>query len=157
MLLTLACDIGVTILLYVLLKPVSKPIALIAAAFRLAFVVVMAITSLNYFGILALFQAPRSAAAFNYGYSVSLIPFGAHCLLIGTLIFRSTFLPRALGVLMALAGLAYLVFLSPDLGSRLFIPWLVVPAVLGEASLTLWLLIMAVNSARWKQQATTQP
>ena len=74
------------------------------------------------------------------------------CILIGYLVFRASFLPRILGVLMAGAGGAYLIFLWPALGSHLFVPWIVVPAVVGEASLTLWLLIMGVNSARWKLQ-----
>src|ERR1700753_1369989 len=90
--------------------------------------------------------------AFDAGYGIALIPFGISCLLIGYLVLRSTFLPRTLGVLMAIAGGAYLIFLRPALGARLFVPWIVVPAVVGEASLTLWLLIMGVNSARWNQQ-----
>jgi hypothetical protein len=40
----------------------------------------------------------------------------------------------------------------PALGNRLFIPWIVVPAVLGEASLTLWLLVMGVRVDKWQQQ-----
>ena len=37
--------------------------------------------------------------------------FGPYCMLIGHLIFKSTFLPRVLGVLMALAGLGWLAYL----------------------------------------------
>jgi len=43
----------------------------------------------------------------------SLAFFGPYCLLIGYLIFRSTFLPRILGVLMALAGVGWLIVLLP--------------------------------------------
>ncbi len=112
----------------------------------------MAVTSLNYFGFTGLFQQPRSAEAFDAGYGIALVPFGISCVLIGFLVFRSTFLPRILGVLMGVAGGAYLLFLSPALGNRLFIPWIVVPAVVGEASLTLWLLVMGVRADRWQQQ-----
>ena len=112
----------------------------------------MSITSLNYFGVLHLFQQSHSEDAFDAGYGIALAPFGISCLLAGYLIWRSTFLPRILGVLMAVAGAAYLIFLWPTLGSRFFVPWIVVPAVIGEASLTLWLLIMGVNTARWQQQ-----
>ena len=52
------------------------------------------------------------------GYNIGLVFFGFHCLLIGYLIYRSDFLPRILGALMAIAGLCYLTnsfanFLSP--------------------------------------------
>ncbi len=152
MAINLACDLAVAVLLYDLLRPVSRGLSLLAALFRVIFVIVMAVTSLNYFGLLHLFQITHSPAAFDAGYGIALVPFGMSCVLIGYLIFRSTFLPRLLGVLMAVAGGAYLIFLWPALGSRLFVPWIVVPAVLGEASLTLWLLVMGVNVERWKQQ-----
>ncbi|WP_263381295.1 DUF4386 domain-containing protein [Granulicella arctica] len=152
MVINLACDLGVAILLYDLLRPVSKTVSLLAALFRLIFVLVMAVNSLNYFGVTEWVQHNHSAAAFDAAYGMALVPFGMSCILIGCLIFKSTFLPRVLGVLMVSAGAAYLIFLWPRLGGRLFIPWIVVPAVVGEASLTLWLLIMGVNNVRWKQQ-----
>jgi hypothetical protein len=152
MTINLACDLGVALLLCYLLRPVSKSLSLLVALFRLIFVIFMAVNSLNYFGVTEWFQRPHSAAAFDAGYGIALVPFGMSCVLIGYLVFRSTFLPRILGVLMSLAGAAYLIFLWPQLGSRIFFPWIVVPAVLGEASLTLWLLVMGVNVDRWKQQ-----
>ena len=152
MAINLACDLAVAFLLYELLRPVHRSLSLLASLFRVLFIAVMSVTSLNYFGLLHVFQKSRSPEAFDAGYGIALIPFGISCLLIGYLVFRSTFLPRILGVLMALAGGAYLIFLWPALGARLFVPWIVVPAVVGEASLTLWLLIMGVNSARWNQQ-----
>ena len=148
----LLADVCVAILLYDLLRPVSKILSLLTALFRLIFVLVMAVVSTNYFGLTSLLQASHSAAAFDAGYGIALVPFGVHCVLVGYLVFRSTFLPRALGVLMAVAGFAYLFFLWPQLGSRLFFPWLVIPAVLGEGALTLWLLIMGVNDERWRQR-----
>jgi hypothetical protein len=153
MIITLACDIGVALILYHLLKTVSKRLSFLAAFFRLLFVAVMAVNSLNYFGLLDLFKGAHSAVAFNKGYGIAMVPFGVHCLLIGYLIFKSIFLPRILGVLMALAGLGYLIFLWPPLGDRLFFPYIAVPGVVGEGSLTLWLLILGVNTQRWKEQA----
>jgi hypothetical protein len=154
MIVNLACDTGVAILLYELLKPVSRPLSLVAALFRLLFVTVMAANSLNYFGAANLFHRAHSPAAFNFGYAVALVPFGVHCLLIGYLIFNSIFIPRTLGVLMAVAGFGYLTFLWPPLGSRLFFPYIVIPGVVGEGLLTLWLIVIGVNSQRWRDQAS---
>jgi hypothetical protein len=155
MIITLACDTGVALIFYVLLKPVSMRLSVLAAFFRLIFVAVMAVNSLNYFGVLDLFNGARSVTAFNKGYGVALVPFGVHCVLIGYLIFKSIFLPRILGVLMALAGLGYLIFLWPPLGRHLFFPYIVIPGVAGEGALTLWLLIMGLNVHRWNERAGT--
>jgi hypothetical protein len=82
----------------------------------------------------------------------SLVFFGPYCLLIGYLIFRSTFLPRFLGVLMAFAGLGWLILLSPlanDLST-----YLKVLGFLADASLILWLIVNSVNVQRWREQAS---
>jgi hypothetical protein len=152
MLITLACDTGVALIFYRLFKPVNSRLSFVAAVFRLVFVVVMGANSLNYY--VGIFKGEDSAAAFNMGYSIALVPFGIHCLLIGFLIFRSTFLPRFLGFLVALAGLCYLTFVYPPLGSHLFVPYILIPGVVGEGSLTLWLLIIGVNAQRWREQSS---
>ena len=82
----------------------------------------------------------------------SLVFFGPYRLLIGYLIFRSTFLPRILGVLMMFAGLGWLLFLSP-LANHLS-TYLKVLGFLAELSLCLWLLVMGVNVQQWKEQAS---
>jgi len=79
--------------------------------------------------------------------------FGPYCILIGYLILRSTFLPRILGVLMAFAGLGWLIFLSPPLASHLS-SYLKVLGVLAEGLLMLWLIAFGVNVQRWKEQAS---
>src|SRR5438309_2141246 len=71
---------------------------------------------------------------------------------------ESSFLPRMVGALMVCAGLGWLTFsfttlLSPPL-ARYLTPYIMAPGMLGEASLTLWLLVMGVNVQRWKQQAS---
>ena len=84
--------------------------------------------------------------------NIGIVFFGFYCLLIGYLIFRSTFLPRILGALMAFGGLGWLTFLVPPLASALF-PYILAPGILGEGCLTVWLLAMSVNDQRWKDQA----
>lgn len=69
----------------------------------------------------------------------------------GYLIFRSTFLPRLIGVLVALAGIGWLTYLFPQPN------WLVTATeVLGfasEAGLMLWLIVMGLNAQRWNEVA----
>ena len=85
--------------------------------------------------------------------NICLVLFGFYDLLIGYLIFRSTFLPRILGVLMALAGLGWLTFLYPRL--QTICPLHICRARLPrrKLSLMLWLLVKGVNAQRWKEQA----
>jgi hypothetical protein len=118
-------------------KPVNRSLSLLAAFFSL---VGCAKDVLSLFNL-----AP-------YGIS-TLVFFGPYCLLIGYLIFRSTFLPRILGVLMALAGLGWLIFLSPF--ANHLSTYLKALGFLAEASLMLWLLVKGVNVQRWKEQAST--
>jgi Domain of unknown function (DUF4386) len=127
--------IALTLLFFYLFKPVSGSLSLLAALFGL---LGCANDVLNLFHL-----APYKIN--------SLVFFGPYCLLIGYLIFRSTFLPRILGVLMMFAGLGWLLFLSP-LANHLS-TYLKVLGFLAELSLCLWLLVMGVNVQRWKEQA----
>ena len=127
---------GVTALFYYLFKPVDRSLSLIAACFSVAGFLIGILDSLH------LDPWHVNGLAF----------FGVYCLLIGRLIFKSTFLPRILGVLMAIGGLGWLTFASPDLASDLS-PFNLAPGLLGEGALTLWLLAKGVNAERWKEQA----
>jgi hypothetical protein len=86
------------------------------------------------------------------GAGMGLAFFGFSTFLNGYLVFRSTFLPRFLGVLSVLGGLGWLTFLYPPLGYRLF-PYLAVVGLLGAAAMIFWLLVYGVNEQRWKEQA----
>jgi Domain of unknown function (DUF4386) len=130
-----ACYIAVTLLFYYIFKPVNRSLSLLAALFSLVGCA---------FGPLSAFHLVPSQ--FN-----NLVFFGFYCLLIGYLIFKSIFLPRVLGVLMAFGGLGWLTFLSPTIANHLS-PYNMVPGILGEGLLTLWLLVMGVNVQRWKEQ-----
>ena len=130
------CYIVVTILFYGLFRAVSRKISALAAVFGLAGC---------FLSILGFFHAD----AFHTN---PLVFFGCYCLVIGYLILRSRFLPRVLGALMALGGLGWLTFASPELSAYLS-PYNMLPGILGETALTLWLLAAGVNSQRWKAQA----
>jgi hypothetical protein len=129
--------IAVTLLFYYLFKPVNKGLSLLAAFFSLLGCTNDLLSLLN--------LAPYKIN--------SLVFFGPYCILLGYLIFRSTFLPRILGVLRAFAGLGWLVFLSPL--ANYLSTYLKVIGFLAEMSLMLWLIIKGVNVQRWKEQAST--
>jgi hypothetical protein len=86
-------------------------------------------------------------------FNLYLVFFGLWCALIGYLIFKSTFVPRIIGVLLAIAGLGWMTFLIPPLGTHLF-PYVAAASALGEIPLEFWLLIFSVNALRWKEQAS---
>ncbi len=131
-----ASYVVVTLLFYDIFKPVNRSLSLLAAFFGLGGCAWAALT------IFHLAPLPINSLAF----------FGFYCLLIGYLIFRSAFLPRFLGVGMAIGGLGWLTFLSSPLANYLS-PWNMVPGMIGEGLLTLWLLVFGVNAQRWKEQA----
>jgi hypothetical protein len=92
-------------------------------------------------------------AAFDRAPSINpLVFFGGHCLLVGLLILRSGYLPAAIGGLMVFAGVGWLSFLFPALAKRLM-PYNMLPGILGEASLTIWLLAKGVDLDKWRQKA----
>jgi Domain of unknown function (DUF4386) len=131
-----ACYVAVTLLFYDIFKPVNRRLSLLAAIISLVGCVIGPLSTFHLF-------------PFHIN---SLVFFGFYCLLIGYLIFRSTFLPRFLGWLMAFAGLGWLTFLSPTLGNDLS-PYIFAPGIIGEGALTLWLVAMGVNAANWNEQA----
>ena len=140
-LISTAFYVAATVLVYGLLKPVNRSLSLLAAIFSFVGCAI---------GVLGSLVNLRAG-------QVGFVFFGLHCLLVGYLILRSTFLPRFVGALMALGGLGWLTLglasvLSPTF-ARSLSPYILIPGILGEATLTLWLLVMGVNAERWKAQA----
>ncbi len=170
-LLVVACYIAVTALFYRLFKPVSRGGSLLAALFSLVGCAVLAVTCLFQLAPFVILRGVQYSSVFTseqlqalaylslelYGqtYSIAVVCFAFYCLLIGVLVFRSTFLPRFLGGLMFIAGMAWLTYLSPPLASALS-PYILAPGILGEGSLTLWLLVIGVNVPNWQEQARGQ-
>ena len=164
------CYVIVTLLLYDLLRPVNRTLSLLAAFFSLVGCAVMALSTAFYLAPLVVLGGGQYSSVFKVeqlqalalmflqlhaqAASIYMVFFGCYCLLIGYLIFRSTFLPRILGVLMAIAGLCWLTFLSPPLANYLS-PYILALGILGEGLLCLWLLMMGVNVPRWKGQASS--
>lgn len=170
-LVTVFCDLALSAIFYELMRPVSRVLALMAAFFRLAAIVVVAVNALTYLAPLTFLHSPSYAAMpdqlqamsvlslrlHTAGYNIALVVFGGHCLLLGYLITKSTFLPRWIGVLVAIAGGGYLingfaVLVFPVFAAHLD-PYIALPWLAGEGSLALWLLIVGLNAERWREQA----
>ncbi|HVH31451.1 MAG TPA: DUF4386 domain-containing protein [bacterium] len=162
-----------TLLLYNLFRPVSKSLSLLAAVFSLVGCAIGGLNSLFHLAALVVLKDAQVLGAFNMeqlqalalvflklhgeGYTISMVFFGSYNVLIGYLIFRSTFLPRILGVWLALSGLYYQVtnfatFLSPASAARL-LPYIPLFGAV-ELVLALWLVVIGVNVQRWKEQAS---
>jgi hypothetical protein len=165
------CDIPVMLVFYVLLKPVNKNLALMNLLFNMIQTAVLVVNKLNLLIPLFLLRDAAYLKAVDtsvlqslsymfinlhgYGFSVGLIFFGMVCLLEGYLIFKSGFLPKTLGLLMQLAGACYLLnsftlLLAPSLAGALF-PFVLLPPLVAELSLALWLVVKGVNVDKWKQ------
>ena len=163
-----ASYVVVTGMLFRLFAPVNKTVSLVAAFFSLAGCAIGVVGYVFYFApslllggahYLTVFSAAQlQALAFmllkfaGRGIGISLVFFGLYCSLIGYLVFRSTFMPKTIGVLMAIAGLGWLTFLWPPLQSGSYV---MLTGLLGEGSLTLWLLIFGVNPERWNERLST--
>jgi len=170
LLIGVACHIAWALLMYELLKPVNRSVSLLAAFVVLVCCAMQAIASLFYLAPLIILQGGSSLSAFtaeklqalalmfvklnNYANDINLVFFGLWCILTGYLIFRSTFLPRFLGVLLAIGGLGWVTYLYPPLAYHLFIPYIAAASALGEIPLELWLIVMGVNAKRWQEQAS---
>ena len=169
----LIATVALSLILYVLLRPVSRKLAALAVFFNLMTVAVEAVAGLCLAAALFPLGKAESLKAFEpaqldvlatlairlhgYGFGIALIFFGCECLIVGHLIVRSGYLPKTIGVLMQIAGLCYLtnsfaLILSPTFASQIF-PAILIPAFLGESALCLWLLTKGVNVERWKLRA----
>jgi len=166
------CDLPLMLIFYLLLKPVNKNLALLALLFNLVQTAVLVANKLNLVvalfplgdaGYLKAFDPQQlytltylSIKSHGYGFGIGLIFFGFTCLIAGYLIFKSGYLPKAIGILMQLAGTCYLVnsfalILSPSLADKLF-PVILIPPFIAELSFCLWLLFKGVKLSAWEKR-----
>jgi Domain of unknown function (DUF4386) len=159
----LIADVVVAWALYVLFQRAGRELSLFAAWFRLLYVAIAAATLLNLRVILQLVDGAGAATtlekgqrdaqvmlsldAYNYGFFLALVFFGVHLLLLGFAMVRSDDPPSILGVLVAVAGLGYVVInlarvVLPDYrdDENLLLLLLAVLALPGELGLVGWLL-----------------
>src|SRR5438477_12340824 len=166
--------VGVTVFIYYVLRPVSRSLSLLGAFFGLAGVAIGGASWVIHRTPLLLLHGDQYLTAFTTSqlqamslaalklqlqvFPIGMVFFGIQCISVGYLVARSTFLPRALGILLAIGGTCYVIasfvnFLIPSFGPRL-VPFLMPVALIGEGSLGLWLLVKGVNVQRWNEQAS---
>jgi hypothetical protein len=169
------CDIALTLILYVLLRPVSKDLALLAVFFRLVGTAIFAVTELFYFAPLFILGGSDYLKTFSpdqlntlaylslrmyvSGGGLFFVIGGVGSILLGYLIFRSGYLPKVLGVLLALGGLGFVIrsfalVLAPAYASLGLL--LLLPTALASLSLTGWLLVRGVDIPKWKEKAALE-
>jgi hypothetical protein len=162
--------VPLTLILYVLLRPVNKDLALLTVLLNLVQDAIGGVNSLNTYRPLQLLSgadylnvfsqeqlgamALLSMNAHSVGFAVALLFFGASCVVLGYLIFKSAFFPRVIGALVAVAGVCYVVnslafILSPAVSSMLF-PAILIPAFVGEVVFALWLAVKGVSVPEWQ-------
>jgi len=159
----LLCEVAMTAILYLLLRPVSSAVSLVAAAFRLATVTILGLNLLNMFAALLILEGPDYPAAFalffldlhRYGYALGLTFFAVNCVAMGYLLARSSHAPTTLGILLGVAGLGYLAnsllwFLVSGYGGTVRLG-LLVPALLAETWFCLLLLRKGGGVPEWAE------
>jgi Domain of unknown function (DUF4386) len=153
---------------------VNRRLALLDACFILVATAIEAAGLLNQFAPLALLGSGPYASALpaaqlqalaylpldvsGIGYSIHTVFFAFDILCMAYLVLRSGFVPGAIGVLLAIDGLAYLVYsftnvIAPAFATQL-VPWIQLPAPIAEGSLCLWLLVVGLDVERWKERAS---
>ena len=163
-------EIILSVVLYVLLKPVNKTLSILAAVSRLAMTTIHGINLINYYFVLLLvtgtgyvtaFGAEQSQAlvslfldAHHYGFTIGIAFLTIHVFVLGYLILKSGYFPSVLGVLFLLAGVGYLVdslalLLSTSYDTTPI--FIAIPIALAEIVFPLWLLIKGVNTEGWKK------
>jgi len=167
-LIEMTCQIAQMALFYILLKPVSRSVALLALVFSLIGCTIKTLSRLFYISPLLVLGNSNYLSVFNAGQlqalallllnvndqaaGIALAFFGISTFLNGYLVFRSTFLPRILGVLSMLGGLGWLTFVYPPLGNQLSL-YVLLLALAGSLSQIGWLLARGVNVEQWKKRA----
>jgi len=171
-LLEAVCDVALVLILYLLLRPVSYTLSLLAAFFGLVSTCTFAMAELFYFvSSLPVLDANMqqhltpdqrsffiyaALTLYAYGGSIFMVFYGIATTLRGYLVYRSAYLPAWLGVLWMIAGIGFimknlLIVLSPQHASD----FLLMPMFGAMIAWTAWLLIHGIDAAKWPDSMVT--
>jgi len=166
-LIEMACQIASTALFYILLSPVSRNIALVAAFIELTASIIKTLSRLFYITPFFVLSDTHGLGAFSAGQlralallllkindrgaALALAFFGVSGVLNASLIFRSTFLPRTLGILGMIGSAGWLRFFYPPLRYPSFM-FIAVFALSVSAVEIFWLIVFGVDEERWKER-----
>jgi len=166
-------NVPMALLFYELFKVVNRRLALLDVFFSLVATSVEAASLLNQFTPVVLLGSSRYTSALppaqlhalaylpgdlsTTDYSIYTVFYGLDFIVVAYLVYKSTFLPKAIGVLLAIDALTYLVngfttMLAPGFAAHLG-AWVGPPTIIAEGSLCLWLLVAGVNVERWNERA----
>ncbi|WP_035566682.1 DUF4386 domain-containing protein [Hymenobacter sp. IS2118] len=172
--LVVLCAVPLLWIEYLLLRPVSKSVVLLALFFNLVSLGVEAVSKVFLLLVLPTLESAQYQQAFGpqqvpmlanfalklheISFNVALLFFGFTCLVNGYLLVRSGYFPRIIGVLMQVAGTCYLVacwasLFAPVLAGKL-LPGVLLPCLVGELSWCLWMLIKGLDSAKWQARVS---
>jgi hypothetical protein len=163
-------DVVASWAIYLSLRPVGRPTALLASWFRLVHAVVLGAALGFLLVMLELVGDPRNMAAFelaerdalvmlahdafNLTWRIGLAAFGIHLALVGWILLSTRIAPKVLGVMLMLAGVAYVndtllsILLSTYADHEdVLLAIVAVPAVVGELGLAVWLLARGGQAA----------
>jgi len=162
------CDAALTALLYLLLRPAGRELALVALLLRIVSTAAFAASEFFYFAALSLLRADYLTAfppdqikglallflrLYASSGSIPTLFYGVAWILLGRLMFTSGYLPRWLGALLAFAGASMatgmlLIIAAPAYASSFFL----LPMIAGMVALALWMLVKGVDIPNWQKQ-----
>ena len=168
-LIMIIADVALALVFYILFKPVSVALSLLAAFFRLAQATVLGINLLNLFFTLQLLSGADYLAVLGSdqlnalsmlfldthgtGYAIGLVFFGVNLFILAYLVLKSGYLPKVLGILLLAASIGYIIdtfartlLLNYENYQPLFDLAVFTPAVIAELALALWLLFKGVKT-----------
>lgn len=162
------CALVLAVIEYRLLEPVDRTVALMALLTNGVSIGLEAVDKVLLLWVAAIVDAPTGVDASRDAFAglvlkahtmcfdVSLLIFGVVCLLLGRLLYRAGYFPRALGVAMQVSGVVYLVACAAALFlprlADLLLPGILVVPLIGESSFCLWLLVKGVDEAGWRRR-----
>lgn len=166
-------EIVVSALLYVLFRPVSKPLSLAAAFARFTQSILQAVNLFTAVPALLLLGGASYLTVFNPDQLNALVLlfadanafmiiiwgliFGFHLLLLGYLVYRSGFMPKILGILLIIGAIGYLAqsyghIIAPQY-DEILSTVVIVLSIPGELAFTVYLLWKGLNAEQWEKRA----